>query len=79
VLVACALFFTFVVLGCDGVSDNEDSGDKPTPTPNPTPMPTPTPTPSPGGSIIEPEGTLVVIPETFEHIQDGNERHKLDY
>lgn len=81
VLLACAVFFTFVVIGCDSGGDNDDSGGSPEPTPMPTnpPEPTPTPTPSPDGSIIEPGLTLAAIPETFDYVGDGNERQMLDF
>jgi len=75
VLIACVLFFTFFMFSCDSGNGNSDDGGNPEPTPSPTPIPTP----SPGGSIIEPGGTLAVIPETLEYVLDGNERHKLDY
>jgi len=75
VLVACAILITFSIVGCDsGGSNTESDGNL-----EPTPSPTPVPTPSPGGSIIEPGGTLAVMPETLEYVLDGNERHKLDY
>lgn len=74
VLIMCAMFLAFAILSCDSTSSDDGGGD-----PSPTASPAPTPTPAPGGSIIEPGGTLSMVPETFDYVGNGNERQMLDY
>ncbi len=74
VLILCVVFLAFAVVSCDSESNNNDDGGG-----NPTPTPTPTPSPAPGGSIIEPGGTLSMVPETFDYVGNGNDRQMLDY
>jgi len=88
VLILCAMFLVFAIISCDSKSNDDDSGgDNPNPTaspaptstPTPTPLPIPSPSPAPGGSIIEPGGTLSMVPETFDYVGNGNERQMLDF
>jgi len=80
------VFLAFAVVSCDSESNNNDDGGgnptptaSPTPTSGPTPGPTPTPSPAPGGSIIEPGGTLSMVPKTFDYVGNGNDRQMLDF
>ncbi len=83
VLIMCVLFLAFAIASCDSESSNNGDGDNPSPTASPTPTPSaspsPSPTPAPGGSIIEPGGTLTMLPLTFDYVGNGNGRQSLDY
>jgi len=74
VLIMCAMFLAFAVISCDSQSSDDGGGD-----PSPTVSSAPTPTPAPGGSIIEPGGTLPMVPETFDYVGNSNVRQMLDY